>query len=84
MLTEFGLPLTIDAIEHDVIRVLPKLINAAVHRFVGGDLDYVHVLGLFIGKYGLNRKVSEVLLRLLIDKIAANSDMEESVGLAKM
>jgi hypothetical protein len=82
-LREFGIPLMIDAIEQDVIRVLPKLINAAVHRFVGGDLDYVHVLGLFIGKYGVNKKVSEVLLKLLIDRIADNLDVEESVGLAK-
>jgi hypothetical protein len=69
-------------IEH-VIHLLLKLINAAVHRLVAGDLDYVHVLSLFIGKHRVNQKLSETLLRVLIDKIAAESEVEESVGLAK-
>jgi hypothetical protein len=76
----FGAPLAHAAIEEGVVAVLPRLINVAVHLFVGGATEVTALLMEFAAKYGTVEDIARALVGPIIAAIPTHSDVRGCIA----
>jgi hypothetical protein len=80
---EFGMDLCAGALRSGIVGLLPKLINYAIHLFVGGNTEVVPLLDVFVDEHGTKDKVGERLVTLLVERLVLETEVNSIVRLLR-